>query len=352
MQEDYQSKEYKIEKRFQEIEKNLGVVQKNEENTFNLTSINELMSKKFKDVEWLAEQLIPAESTIAISGAPASFKTWIVLELALKISKGEILFNKFRTSKTNILIVDEENGERLLQKRFRILHNNFGDSIYLMSLNGFKISESNVKQLISAMQGKNIKLVIFDSLIRIHGSDENDAVKMANVFGLMKKFNIAGITVIFTHHNRKQGASRLNPSQDMRGSSDIMASIDCHLGIARDRKQASILIDQTKLRYGEELKPFRINITRKDGYMSLEYAGEIDETDKSKEECKEEIVALLYGAKEPLNKTGIVEALKNKFGQSMIKQLIEELIEGGTILTKSGAKNSILCFLGERTADF
>ena len=126
-----QNMEQKIEQRFQEIEVRIET-----EEQLKPLSISDLMLKEFKDTEWAVHGLIPSEGITAISGAPAAHKTWIILDLAIKASRGEILFDKFATSKMGVLIIDEENGERLLQKRFQKLSKIYDLPIYLLSLKG------------------------------------------------------------------------------------------------------------------------------------------------------------------------------------------------------------------------
>ena len=267
-----QNIEQKLEQKFQEIDQEI----KTDENSQPIPLEN-LMNKKFPDTEWIVEQLIPSGARVAISGAPAAFKTWLILDLMLKVSKGGILFDKFVTNQTGVLLIDEENGERLLQKRFQKLNKTFDLPIHLLSFSEFKLSKHSVDKLISFAKDKNIKLIVFDSLVRIHASDENDATKMAGVLGMLTRFTKEEIAIIFTHHNRKQGAFRSNPSQDMRGSTDILASVECHLAVERKPKEDYLIITQTKLRQGEEMKPFKINIINDDNEMKFEYAGEVDE---------------------------------------------------------------------------
>ena len=309
--------------------------------------LSELMAKEFKNIGWIVDKLIPANGIIAISGAPASFKTWLMLILAINTAKGEALFNKFTTSKAGILLIDEENGERLLQDRFRKLQKNFDLPIYTISFGGFKLLDNEINNIISFCKEKNIGVVIFDSLIRIHNREENDAGEMAEVFSSLKNFNKNGITVIFTHHNRKQMAGHYNPSQDMRGSSDILASVDCHLAVNRKSKEDQIIVTQTKLRQGEEIKPFKLNIISDDDELRLEFAGEVDEVQNKKENIKEAIKDILDKEDKPIYKKELHELL-NKAGigggYSTFKTAIKEMVTEKEVFEKKGEKNKVFCF--------
>ena len=312
-------------------------------------ALMDLMNKEFPVTEWLVERLIPSEAIVAISGAPAAFKTWLVLDLMLKVSKGDILFDKFVTNQTGVLLVDEENGLRLLQTRFKKLNKSPDLPIYLLSLGDFKLTKESVEKLVSFAKEKSIKLVVFDSLVRIHSTDENDASKMAGVFGILKKFSKEGIAVIFTHHNRKQGAFRSNPSQDMRGSSDILASVECHLAVERKPKEDYLTITQTKLRQGEEMKPFKLNIINDDNEMRFEYAGEVDEIQTKKADIKEAIREVLEQESRPLFGKELFECLKNagiEGGYSTFKGAVKEMLDKEELFEKKGERNKTFFSLG------
>jgi Fe2+ or Zn2+ uptake regulation protein len=316
------------------------------EGKFKPIHISELMDKEFKDTEWIVEKLIPSESITAISGSPATYKTWIILDLALKVAQGDILFDKFTTSQSGILIIDEENGERLTQKRFDKMKKDIDLPIYFLSLSGFKLSEGNVRSIINFCEQNSAKVVIFDSLIRIHSEDENDAAKMSKVFSFLKQFNKHGLSVIFTHHNRKQGAFMRNPSQDMRGSSDILASLDCHLAV--ERKEGYIVITQTKLRQEQEIKAFKIGVINEENEFRFEYWGEAEETQTKKGNAKEAIKDILSRESKPMYRKEIFEAVKNDgldIGYKTFENAIKEMIVKEELFEKRGEKNKTYCSL-------
>jgi RecA-family ATPase len=174
-----------LEKTMQEMEKSVE-----KETDLYPTHISELLKRHFDPVEWVVQKLIPSESIVAISGYPASYKTWLVLEIANKVANGLSLFDEFPTTKMGVLIIDEENGERQLQKMFKSLGvstENSNIPIFFMSYHGFKVTPEHMERLIETMKEINAKIVIFDSLIRIHTGNENSAKEMAQVFDLLKE---------------------------------------------------------------------------------------------------------------------------------------------------------------------
>lgn len=315
---------------------------------FKPISISELMNKEFSDIQWVVEQLIPAEAIVAISGLPSAYKTWLILCLAIEVAKGGVLFDNFTTTKTGVLIIDEETGERWMQQRVSKLQCEMELPIYLLSRTGFKLTEATVKQLLTFAKEKQIGLIVFDSLVRIHAArDENDAVEMAKVFGLFQKLNREGIATAFTHHNRKPGLLRSsNPSQDMRGSSDILAAVDCHLAI--ERKDEAITITQTKLRQGQEIRPFKLNIINDDNELRFEFAGEVEEEQTKKADWKESIKDFLSEQNSPKYKKEMFDELSSagvEGGYSTFKSAVKEMLDKGEIFERRGEKNKVFCSL-------
>ena len=178
--------------------------------------------------------------------------------------------------------------------------------------------------------------------MRIHTEEENDAVKMARVFSLLKQFTKEGITIIFTHHNRKQGMYRSNPSQDMRGSSDILASVDCHIAVEKKPKDDFLTLTQTKLRQGEEIKPFKLNIINDEQELKFEFAGEVDEVQTKKADMREAIKDTLEQENRPMFGKELSDALRStgvEGGYSTFKNAVKEVLEKGELFSQKGEKN-------------
>lgn len=308
-------------------------------------SFTDLMAAHYEEETWLVDSLIPSEGIIAISGIPASYKTWFVLEMAIAISSGIPLFDTFKTIQTGVLLVDEESGCRLLQKRLKLITDRKTLPISVLPKTGFKLTQQSAKEILSFAKENKIGLIVFDSLVRIHNArDENDALQMAAVFSLMQSLTVAGITVIFIHHNRKQGASVGALSQSMRGSSDILAAVDCHIAVERDENELTII--QTKLRNAEENKPFKIKLIQQENKIVFEYLGKSDKPISIKDSVKQGILDILSISDEPLNKETVLSKLGEtgvQHSRSTFKTVMAQLIEEGVVHSQKGVKNEILC---------
>ena len=188
----------KEEPKLKDLEQKLKDIEEFGDKDFVPTILSSLMQEEFKDGEWLVEGFIPLEGTTALSGSPASFKTWLALQIAIKVAAGEKLFDKFATKQTGVLIIDEENGKRLMNSRMKKLCQDFGLPIHFVCLEGFKLNTLTVGIIISMAEQLNIGFIIFDSLVRIHKADEDKAMQMAEVFRHFKELNKSGLTVLVT----------------------------------------------------------------------------------------------------------------------------------------------------------
>jgi archaellum biogenesis ATPase FlaH len=307
---------------------------------FRPISFSELMKRNLGEVKWMVEQLIPAESIIALSGHPASFKTWLILHLAIQLTKGEKFFNQFATSVANVLIIDEESGTRLIKQRLEMLTNDLYLPIYFHSLENFKLSEESIAKIIAFCKEQDIKVVIFDSLVRIHTANENEAGAMASVVDFLKRLTKEGLTVIFTHHHRKQ--STKDAAFDMRGSSDILASVDCHLAVKK--KNHILTVQQTKLRYAEESKPFKVSVNQEGCFLKFAFLEFISKEKDKVDDVKDLALKIIAESDKPIFQKKILEKMREigtQCGDTTLKNALRELVDEEEVYTQKGEKNKI-----------
>ena len=253
--------------------------------------LRHIMSRYYPEQEYVVDGIVPEASITILSGTSRSYKTYTLLHMATSVASGTMMFGTFATRQTGVLIIDEENGERLLQKRLFQLGSASDLPVHFLSFGGFNTSDTYIGEVLRACKKNDIKLIIIDSLIRIHSGDENSAKDMSKVFKQLRRFTENGIAVLVTQHNRKQGAYGGNTGDEMRGSSDIMAAVDSHIGVVRKNKWY-LTFTQTKQRYDEELDPFEIKVNATHATFNFEYLG----TTKSSADTSE----LIWGAIEQL----------------------------------------------------
>ena len=292
------------------------------------------MSVHYPKQEYIVDRLIPDASITILSGQSRSFKTYTLLEIALSVAKGQPLFEKFETHQTGVLIIDEENGERLLQQRFRQLGADTTDlPIYTSSFGGFHLDDKHVGEVIDFCETNDVKFVILDSLIRIHGSDENSARDMSKVFGKLREFTKAGIAVLVTQHNRKAGAGYGNSADAMRGSGDILAAVDSHIGVVR-KEETLLSFKQEKQRYDVELGLFKVRVHATKDSFRFQYLG-IFSNPPEKSLVLLPTVNSLLKEHGQLNKTELLEKLSQRndvaINEHSLKDLLQIWVNDGSL---------------------
>lgn len=313
-----------------------------QENPLPIKPISSLLSYNFPPTRWIVEGILPAEGLTIMSAAPGSFKTWVMLEIALSVTNDRKLFDTYETSKTSVLLVDEESGPRLLQERFNKLGAAKDLDVYYISRSGRKVTQEYIDDLLSVCVEKQIGLVMFDSLVRLHTGDENTSKDMSQLFDLFKQLTDNGLGILIAHHNRKSMPGSFNPSGDMRGSSDILAAVDCHMALSRQANSDYIAVQQTKNRYMKEVRPFKLRFNETNGMSAFHFMGEVKSKEDERNDIKEAIVAALSSTP-GLTKKILHEELGEKCGVGLTRlgNLVDELESDGLINSTPGVRNSV-----------
>jgi hypothetical protein len=272
-----------------------------EEIVFKPFTLTELYQEEFPEVMWLAEDLIPLGGITAITGDSNTYKSFLTNSLASCVSLGEKFLGNFTTHKGKVLVIDEENHRRFIRKRFEDMSIDPSDDVMFFSQLGIKLDKENsTKALKDFLDRERPALVIFDSLVRFHSKEENSATEMSKVMNEMRKLTADDRAVVIIHHHKKdQGFQKKGGSQSVRGSSDIFASLDCHISV--ERKDEHLILSQNKLRMQLQLDPFKVMLElTPNGGISFSYGG-TDTTQQDRIlEVGEEIKALLATATEEL----------------------------------------------------
>ena len=326
-----------------------GVVdEKIPEAPVNPISLKDLYEKEFPPNRWVIEELIPLNSLTVLSSPPGYYKTWVLLEMATKLARGEPIFGNFKPGieKCPVLIVNEENWEGLMQARLKFLISSEQASlngVYFLNQTGIKIK--TLDGVLKFCEEKEIKFVVFDSITRLHDFDENKASEIKQVFEHLKKFTLKGISVMFTHHHRKQSMFKpSNPSEQMRGSTDLAAMVDTHLLLDNKlvtneemEEEVVLIISQPKQRVKENLPDFKVKIVKNgDDKLEFVYDGPYDAASEKSAKINEYTGPILeyIEQNEGCSKRDIVKAFLGKIGTRYIGQVVAKLKESMDITVK------------------
>jgi hypothetical protein len=319
---------------------------------YSPVSLDELYRMEFPENAWVIEKLVPLEGITIVSGAPESYKTWLVLLMAIAIAKGEKFLGVFPSTQHRVLIVDEENHLREVKRRMKDkLKAPSNLPIFLLSQKGFLVRDKIAHEKVMRICKENgITVVFIDSLVRVNDAEENDASQMSSFFREVKKFCQKGITIVLLHHERKEGATKGSVQGRLRGSSEILAAPDSHISVRKDpQDETTLIVEHSKLRCEKKLAPFEIKITGSDDEIAFEYSGEQPKELGKQETAKMAVLFVLKTFPDGLNINHIVDnviaEVDGQIGDKTIRTAIRELIKSGQILKKNGLRNESICLL-------
>lgn len=312
--------------------------------SLNPKHLHELLDAKFPPQKWLVEGLLPLGGITLLSGAPESYKTWVMLDIVSSVAEGRPLFNRFNTTQANVLIIDEESGERILQERLITMRVQDSSPIYTESMKGAIFTLEYVDNLVNWCVEKEIGLVVADSLSRIHKGDESTAKDMSALFALIRQLTITGISVVILHHNRKSNPSFGYSANDIRGSSDILASVDSAIALSTQRT-SHVNVQQVKNRIATKQRPFTIELIEDGDYRYFNCIAEGKSKDDQINERRNAILALLE-SNPSMNQSSIYQHFTEESisigGERAIKASLDELVSEGKVTTSRGEKNALL----------
>ncbi len=305
----------------------------------NFKTLETLLTQVYPEQMYLVDRLIPEAGITILSGSPGVFKTYNLLQIAMCVANGDPYLGRFAAQRTNVLIIDKENGDFLLTKRLFELGADSDLPIFFTENMQFELTDDSVEEMVKKCHELDIKLVIIDSLIRVHSSEENSSKEMSQVFNRLRRFTENGIAVLVTQHHRKQGANGFGNMREMiRGSSDIPAASDSNISIIRKDKgdNTYLVFHQTKQRYDRELAPFEVEVIADEAASTVhfDYAGESESRADISESLAKEATIKLLAEEYQLNQKDLLEKLvkdKVKINEHKLRGYLTLWVEQGLL---------------------
>lgn len=233
-------------------------------------SVKEIIAAP-RSVTWVVDQRIPKESITIIGGMQGLGKTWLLLDLALELQVGKKWLGKHLTQVGKVLYIDEESSVSLLKSRLakllqqkKIQPEQVSGLSFEIGANFNLLQEPSVKKLTLMIERHKPDVVIVDSLVRVHGANENSSTEMAQFFGVIKRLiRSHGVTFIFADHENKgvysaEARGAAPSSNDLRGSNEKGAAVDSVFNFRRTEE--GLFLYHTKSRFATAAEPELIKI--------------------------------------------------------------------------------------------
>jgi hypothetical protein len=274
------------------------------------------------------------------SGPAGKGKSIVTLSICKPILIGGLLWGRFRVTKPGpVLLIDEETPRSFLRDRFQKMGIGKDLPLYILHFSGIQIDRSiYLEALIQKIREIKPVFVVFDSLIRFHSQNENEAGAMSRVMGAFRRIANEGVTVWIIHHHKK-GDGPLD--QKARGSGDIVGGVDTEFSITE--KDGVLTFSSVKTRM-EPFGPIQLKLVIDKDQMKVVYQGTEEET------LMGEVKEILQD-QDRLTISQILEALQNRkldIGINKLRKILKFSNNGiGGIKEKTGKVYRAVYFLNE-----
>ncbi len=233
---------------------------------------NELMDMEFQPTGWLIEKLL-GKGVYILAGASKIGKSWLVLWLADRVSKGEPVWD-FKTQQSGVLYVSLEDTAQRIQRRLSEVTGGEADGVWIATEaellgSGF---EQQLANFLAVHPG--VGFVIIDTLQRIRQmrsekySYAGDYEVMTALKAIADRFNI---TILVVHHTRKEESE--DAFNMISGTNGLMGCADGAMVLQKQsRLSRSATLDVT----GREVADLQLRLEFDDSkhWQFIEYGRE------------------------------------------------------------------------------
>ncbi len=223
-----------------------------EEKTPGFTPFSEIISD-LRPPSWLIDGVLPESGLIEIFGEPASFKSFIALDMAYHIANG-LEWHGHDTRRGKVAYIAGE-GRIGLGYRALGLQHRYGASLdgLLLSPGPVDLMDEKSMMDLSEMlqQVGGVKLVIIDTLHRNMTGEENSASDFGRILQNIDRHILPHAPAVAWVHHSGHGAKDRS-----RGTSARFGALDAAFGIERaDKEERIVTMKCTKMKEAEEPDP-------------------------------------------------------------------------------------------------
>ena len=193
----------------------------NESKQLYIIDAHELMERNLPPPRFCVDTLLPQGLTI-LGGAPKVGKSWLVLDLCVRVAKGEPLW-KLSTRQSAVLYHCLEDSEKRVQQRLLTVTDEVPEQKLFLATQAGTLADR---------VHSNIGLVVIDTFQIARGGSGD--VTYAGDYEDMRRFKELadglGIALLLVHHLRKRGDSdelnKLSGTTGISGAADAVFVLD------------------------------------------------------------------------------------------------------------------------------
>ena len=301
---------------------------------------------------WILEGGIPAGGLVYITAPPAFGKTWVVLDLIRACLTGTRWLQKYQVEQTAVMYLDEEMGVSRVLPRIQKLGIPRNSDLLYANRESVKLdNKAHREQICDTVRKYNIKMIVVDSLTRIHSMDEASNKDMSRLYSYMREIMDLGATLIVCHHDRKGGQGDSNVGHDRaRGAGDIMAAADMVYSVEKTDGVHKIVCTKSRLVAEDDAIECEFLIEDNDDKtaVTLRPANNQEISFRNLDAAEDAVVKFLrqeITASTTQLKDGI------KMSNSKVGAALESLVREGTVIKGAGDRGSVIYWLKPKEDD-
>jgi hypothetical protein len=234
--------------------------------------VSDLLAVEDPDEEWLVEGLVPAGGNVLLAGYPKTYKTMVLLELAVALATGTPFLGRYRvpTRRRSGIVLMEDMAHRVRRRLHRLC---LGRGVDLADLDGWlyvwcrpplRLNDSTVRELGDDVAEYDLDFIGVDSWAYVAAGDSNSADEVTPQLLALSgcRSRREGLTVELTHHARKTPGGEANGDRltDLiRNSGAFGAWYDAGIVLSR-RDETSPVTVRAELRDHESPEAFAFTV--------------------------------------------------------------------------------------------
>lgn len=320
-------------------------------NQFDLASFS-AYAQRYATTEdkWLVRNWLVDKSVTFIVSPPESYKTWLLLDLAVSVAMGKPFLGKFETTaQGGVFIIQQEDAPAALVERISlIVQKKLGlvpyDEeegalhgfcmpdlpIYFHTSRKLKFGDLDIlRDIEEHIKTIRPKLILIDPLYSATSSADSYMADLAGQMMILKDWRDKyGCSFVIAHHSRKSASADDMQREDAWGSQFINAFLEAGWQIRRDPKK--LLDNQIFLRRHSKVTGNAPTVTLT-FHISTEFPYRYDVSVKALDARVDdpvprfEIIELI--AREPMTQSEIARA--SGISKATISRHIRELVHAG-----------------------
>lgn len=254
-------------------------------------SARELQQKQFPETYYAVEGMIPEGETV-IAAPPKTGKSWLMLDMCLKVAKGE-KFLDFATHRSDTLYLALEDGDKFEQERLNIVcPEEAPENFHFVFDNILHLNEGFTLQLDEMLKKlPNTKLVVIDTLnfIQYHPAKGESAYNCDYRTGrdLKSYAEKHGIAIVVVTHTTKMLHAE-DEMMNVSGTNGVTGAADAVVVLSKEKRtdlDAKLFITGRKVR--QSMHEIRFNDQKcKWEYRSVADVGDKDQRERDDREQK------------------------------------------------------------------